>query len=189
MNNAIPSGAVVEGSINRPIVIGRITGAYGIHGWVRIQSSTEPREGILSYSPWWLRSNPNDQWRQRKVLDARPHAKSIVAGIDCCNDRNQALQLIGTEIAVERRQLPTLAPGEHYWADLIGLQVRTVDGVALGPVQSIISTGANDVLVIRAEREWLIPYIPDKVLKNVDFECGVMIVDWDPKFQGQDSTT
>ena len=89
-----------------------------------------------------------------------------------------------TEIAINREQLPRPEAGEYYWQDLTGLQVRTVNDVDLGKVTGLMETGANDVLVVKAEdgRERLIPFIREQVVTQVDLEAGTMTVDWDPEF-------
>ena len=89
---------------------------------------------------------------------------------------------MGAEIYVERAALPRAKPGEYYWSDLEGLEVRLEDGTSLGTVSHLFSTGANDVLVVRGQRERLLPYVPGEVVKRIDLEGRVMVVDWDPEF-------
>jgi len=86
------------------------------------------------------------------------------------------------EIGVRRDQLPPAAPGEYYWHDLLGLDVVDLHGEALGRVDHLLETGANDVLVVQGERERLIPFVPGKVVMRVDLEGGVIQVDWDKEF-------
>jgi 16S rRNA processing protein RimM len=90
--------------------------------------------------------------------------------------------LRGTEILVPREALPPPAPGEYYWVDLEGLRVVNVDGTDFGTVSHLFSTGANDVLVARGDRERLIPFVDPDYVRSVDFEAGVVTVDWDPEF-------
>ena len=90
--------------------------------------------------------------------------------------------MIGNDIAICRNQLPTADTGEYYWADLVGLRVRTVEGVELGTVDHLMETGANDVLVVRGDRERLIPFVRGPVIREVDLEHGCIEVDWDPQF-------
>lgn len=162
------------------VVIGRINGIYGIHGWVRVFSYTDPRARILDYSPWRLEQG--ELWVARDVLDGHPQGKGIVVRLEGSGDREAARGLIGKRIAVQRTQLPGLAPGEYYWADLIGLQVTTREGRMLGRVYDLMETGANDVLVVKGDRERLIPYLPGQVVLEVDREQGTLLVDWDPDF-------
>lgn len=162
------------------IVIGRFVGVYGIRGWLKLESYAEPREKIFDYSPWWLQSGGN--WREVSVAEGRPHGKGLVARLDGIEDRDQAAALTGVDIALKREQLPALPEQEYYWSDLIGLRVVTTDGTGLGEVSNLIETGANDVLIVRGERERLVPYIRDRVVTRIDLEGGVIEVDWDADF-------
>lgn len=162
------------------VVLGRISGVYGVKGWVRIYSYTSPRANILDYSPWFLKGRAG--WERRELEKGRPHGKGVVAKIKGCDDRDRAAELVHREIAVERSQLPETGPGEYYWADLKGLKVFTLDGVDLGTVDHLFETGANDVIVVTGERERLIPYLWGDVIREVDLDAGVMTVDWDPEF-------
>lgn len=162
------------------IPLGRITGVFGVRGWLKVHSDTEPRDNILRYSPWYLQSG--DAWEPRKLLDGHAQGKGLVARIQGCGDRDQAAALMGRLIAVPREQLPELEQGEYYWNDLEGLRVVTADGVELGRVSHLFGTGANDVLVVVGERERLLPYVWDQVILAVDLEAGLIRVDWDPEF-------
>jgi 16S rRNA processing protein RimM len=162
----------------RMLVLGHISGVYGVRGWVKIFSETEPRENILTYSPWYLDGSREPQ----EVAEGRLQGKSLVARMKGCNDRDQAAALVGQEISVRRDQLPPPSADELYWADLEGLAVVTVEGVPLGRVDRLFATSANDVLVVKGECECLIPFLWDDVVKEVDFDRGEMLVDWDPDF-------
>jgi len=162
------------------VTVGRISGLYGVRGWVRVYSHTEPREGIVRYSPWYLRLG--GEWRPVAVAEGRRHGKGVVARLEGCEDRDQAARLMGAEIAVRRDQLPPLPEGDYYWTDLEGLRVVNREGVELGTVERLMETGANDVLVVRGERERLVPYLPGRVVLGVDLEGGEIRVDWDPDF-------
>jgi 16S rRNA processing protein RimM len=106
----------------------------------------------------------------------------LVAAIPDCVDRDRAAALVGAEIWVERGRLPRAKPGEFYWCDLEGLEVVNEAGIVLGTVSHLFATGANDVLVVKGERERLIPYVPGEVVKQVDLEAQRMRVDWDAEF-------
>ena len=162
------------------VTLGRITGLYGVRGWVKVFSHTEPRDNILRYNPWQVRLK--GQWRALRLAEGRAHNQGIVARLEGYADRDAAAVLLGADIAVQREQFQPLANGEYYWADLIGLKVVTTDGVGLGVVDGLMETGANDVLVVRGERERLIPYLPGQVVVAVDREAGELRVDWDPEF-------
>lgn len=162
------------------VTVGKVAGLYGVRGWVKVYSHTEPRDNILKYSPWHLRLR-DERWTM-EVLEGRRHGKGIVASLTGCEDRDAARRLLGADIRVARSQLPPLAPDDYYWIDLVGLRVVNRDGVELGRVDHLLETGANDVLVVQGDRERLIPYVPADVVLQVDLQDGVLRVDWDADF-------
>ena len=166
----------------RRILVGRIHGAFGVRGEIKLESFTEPAESIFRYQPWTLR---DAQGREREIsgVRGRETGKHVVATFPDVVDRTTAEALQGLEIHVPRDALPPARPGEFYWADLEGLSVVTVDGVALGTVSHLFSTGANDVLVARDdERERMIPFVQPQYVTSIDIDAGVITVDWDPDF-------
>ncbi len=162
----------------RRIVLGTVTGPYGTHGWVRIRSSTDPPESILRYAPWQV--GRDGRWSAVGVAEGRMQGRGVVARFAGCHGRDEALGYRGCEIAVERSRLPDLVDGEYYWTDLVGLRVVTTGGVGLGEVVRMLETGANDVMVVRADGERLIPFLPGRVVQSVDVERGAIVVDWHP---------
>jgi len=162
------------------VVVGKVTSSYGIRGWVKVYSFTEPVTNILDYNPWYLKQD--HQWREFTLCEGRAHGKGVVAHLQTIDDRNQADLLRGFEIAVRRSQIPAAETGEYYWIDLIGCRVLTVEGEDLGVVEELMETGANDVLVVRGERERLIPYVVDEVVKDIDLEQKLIRVDWPADF-------
>ena len=161
----------------QPVVLGRITGLFGVRGWVKVYSYTEPREAVLEYDRWLL--SGKDDWREATVAEGQRHGKTIIARIDGYVDRDQAAALIGTEIAVPRTALPEVGKGQYYWSDLEGLRVVHCDGTELGRVAYLLETGANDVMVVEGEQERLIPFVMDKVVLGVDLDKGEIEVDWE----------
>ena len=162
------------------VVLGRVSGLFGVQGWVRVFSHTDPREGIVGYNPVFLKQR--DEWQPFEIEDGRAHGAGVVLKFAGCDDRDQATTLLQREIAVRRAQLPPPEPGEYYWADLEGLRVVTLDGVELGTVHSLFATGANDVMVVRGARERLVPFIRGDVIVEIDLERRLLRVDWDPDF-------
>ena len=162
------------------ITVGKISGVFGIKGWVKVFSFTDPRENILNYSPWLLKKG--SETRSIAVTDGKLQGKAVVAQLDGINDRNQAVGLTGWDIFITPEQLPKTAKGEYYWSDLIGLKVETTLGVQLGVVDSLLETGANDVLIVKGERERVIPFLQKQTIMNIDLDAGRIIVDWDPEF-------
>lgn len=162
------------------VVVGRIAGLYGVRGWVKIFSFTEPRENILSYSPWQL--SHGDEEIELAVADGRAHGKGLIAKLDGIDDRDVAARYVGAEIRVDRERFGRASKNEFYWVDLEGMQVETEDGQSLGEVAHLFATGANDVMVVEGRRRRLIPFVLDEVVKGVDRDSRTIVVDWDPEF-------
>ena len=162
------------------IVIGKISGIYGVRGWCKVFSHTEPRDNILKYSPLYLRVG--NEWQAVELLEGRQQGKGIVAHLKGCDDRDAAAALMGTEVAIKTEQRGSLEADEYYWSDLIGCQVETIDGIELGHIEKMMETGANDVIVVAGERERLIPFIQGDVVVEVDIAAKRVRVDWDPDF-------
>lgn len=164
------------------VVLGRIAGLYGVRGWVRVRSWTEPREALLDYREWLVGSG--DSWELKPVAEAKVHGKGLIARLEDMDDRDAAARLVGADVAVPRERLPEPAEGEYYWADLEGLEVRHRDGRVLGRVDRLIETGAHDVLVVRPgaaghDSEVLIPFVPGEFVLGVDLAAGIIDVDWE----------
>lgn len=182
------------------ITVGKIVGAFGIKGWVKVKSYTQPEENVLSYSPWQVFNSAgvNKQLiqqfgRELEVVAHNHRPQGLVVQLKGVDDRNQAELLVGVELAVELSKLPKLDAEDFYWHQLIGLRVTSeFDGrqIPLGEVVDILETGANDVLVVKAkhpeqgvdQRERLIPYVPEQFIKQVDLATGLLVVEWDPEF-------
>ncbi len=165
---------------DRRILLGRIVGVSGLDGSVKLHSFTEPRENIFRYRPWSLVLGA-----ETRVVDkpqGRPQGRGLVAKLPGVSDRDQAAALMGAEIWVARERLPKPKPGEYYWVDLEDLAVVTVEGVALGRVSHLFATGANDVMVVKGDRERLIPFVLGHAVKRVDLDARIIEVDWDPEF-------
>jgi 16S rRNA processing protein RimM len=162
------------------INVGKISGVFGVKGWVKVFSFTDPRENILTYSPWLLKKG--DETKTVEVIDGQLQGKTIVAQLAGVNDRDQAAGLMGWDVFITQDQLPAVAKDEYYWSDLVGLKVETIDGVQLGVVDSLLETGANDVIVVQGERERAIPFLQGQTIIDIDLNEGRIIVDWDPEF-------
>jgi 16S rRNA processing protein RimM len=160
------------------VVVGRIGGAHGVTGAVRVTSFTVPPDNILSYRPWLV--GDAERYREVRVVGAREHGQGFVVRLEGVEDRDQAQVLSGRLVAVPREALPEpAADDEYYWEDLLGLEVTEVGGRRLGVVRRLMETGAHDVLVIAGEGggETLIPFAAPFVLE-VDLEQGRLWVDW-----------
>ena len=166
---------------DRMLLLGRLHGAFGVRGEVKLESFTDPPARIFRYQPWTLR---DAQGRERALAGAtgREGGKGLVATLPDIADRDAAEALRGSEVWVPRSVLPPPAPGEYYWVDLEGLRVANLEGVDFGVVSHLFSTGANDVLVARGERERMIPFVEPEYVRSVDFDAGLVTVDWDADF-------
>ncbi len=160
------------------IVVGKIGSTYGIKGWLKIFSFTEVITDIFDYNPWYMEDG--DGWKCIEVKTGREQGKSLVAHLSGYNTPEEARVLTGKKIAVRRSQLADLAENEFYWTDLEGLMVIDQHGHELGRILYLLATGSNDVLVIQHQgKEYAVPYLPGKVVKNIDLAKRVMHVDWD----------
>jgi 16S rRNA processing protein RimM len=167
-------------SAERRVLLGKVLGALGLRGELKLQSFTRPREALFGYQPWILAQ----RGVERQLFGARgeDNGRHLVARFPGIEDRTAAEALRGAEIWILRSQLPPPQPGEYYWVDLEGLRVRNLEGVDFGVVSHLFDTGANEVLVAHGERERLIPFVQPDFVKSVDFEAGCITVDWDPDF-------
>lgn len=174
-----------EPAADYSLVAGKITGCYGIKGWVKIHSFTDPQENFLAYGNWRLQRR--GQLEPIEFDAGRRHGKGLIAHIVGVDDRTAAEAYRGLEVAVRKDSLPALEEGEYYWHQLQGLQVWCLqqgERVLLGTVDYLIETGANDVLVVKACEgsvdgdERLIPYLWDDVVKTIDLAAGTIEVDW-----------
>jgi 16S rRNA processing protein RimM len=162
------------------ILVGRISGLFGVKGWIKAFSYTEPRANIVRYSPWHLLCAGGE--RVIEVASGRCHGEAVVAKLQDVDDRDAAALLVGADIEVGYQQLERLPIGEYYWAQLLGLEVIDVQGRALGVVDHLLRTGANDVLVVEGDRQRLIPFVQGAIVKDIDLAAGVMRVDWAPDY-------
>jgi len=166
--------------------LGSINGTHGLKGGVKIFSYTDPLKAILDYSPWILRKGEAE--REITVKVGQASGKRLIAQFEGVETRDQAEGLIGYEIHVKIDAMASLEKGELYWFQLEGLAVKTSSGEALGKISHMLETGANDVMVVDPtedsidKQQRLIPYLEGDVVKEVDQEIGVVIVEWDSDY-------
>ena len=163
------------------VIMGHITGPYGVLGWVKVFPYTETPDGLLNYPTWWLSRKEKD-WQETMLLDGYVNGDKLTVKLAQCASRDEATQLKGMKIAIPRNRLPHLPDsGEdgYYWSDLIGATVVNLQGQKLGNVAGLLETGANDVLRVQKlnEKERLIPFI-DPVVISVDLNLRQITVDW-----------
>lgn len=165
------------------VVLGRFGAPYGVKGWVRLMSFTDPRDNILAYRHFKLRDG--EELRDVEIDESRPQGKGFVAHVKGCDDRDETRRYTGRELLIEKRALPALESGSFYWHQLEGLTVVTLGGQELGRIDHLMETGANDVVVVKPTptsidgEERLIPYVKGQVIREIDLEGGLMRVDWE----------
>lgn len=171
------------------LVVGQLAGVFGVKGWVKVRSFTQPEENILDYGPWRLRTSSGVRTFEVDAYNLRP--QGLVVHFKGVDDRDVAALLGRAEIEVDKAELPELTDGEYYWHQLIGLKVVAEDtggDCLLGRIADMMETGANDVMVIRPvegsldDRERLVPYVPGIYVTRVDLTAGEVRVNWDPEF-------
>tara|TARA_B100001057_G_scaffold353004_1_gene354773 strand:- start:9129 stop:9632 length:504 start_codon:yes stop_codon:yes gene_type:complete len=163
--------------VSNPVILGRVSGLYGIKGWVKVFSYTVPRNSILNYKELYL--GQEKDWQPVRLSGGRCHGKSIILKFKDFKDRTEAETLIDKDIATKRDNLPELENGHYYWSDLIGLKVIQANGHELGTVKKFIETGTHDVMVVEGSQEILIPFVYKEIIKNVDLVRQFIDVDWD----------
>ena len=159
------------------VLVGRLGGAFGIKGWLKVSSFTSPLDNIFAYTPWRLRGK--HATLEVQPLEGRLHGKGAIVRFAGIDDRDRAEELKGMDIVVGRELLPEPEPGHYYWADLEGLRVERLDGTVLGHVTRMMEAGAADVMVVTGETRQLIPFVMGEVVAQVDLEAGCIRVDWD----------
>ncbi|HOP23116.1 MAG TPA: ribosome maturation factor RimM [Gammaproteobacteria bacterium] len=157
---------------NGRILIGKISGCFGIKGWVKVFSYSNPRENICTYKDWLIDGT------LFKSVQSKKHGKNIVAKLKDVDSIEEAQMFIGQKIEITEQQLPKLKNDEYYWNDLIGLDVSNTNGISFGEIVNLMETGVNDVLIVKGNRERLIPFLIPETVLNVDLENKTMLVDW-----------
>lgn len=166
------------GSIDKAmfLVVGKFGSTFGVKGWLKVHSYTEYGPDIIEYKPWHI-ANANG-WNAITIEDYKVQSSGVLVKLSGIDAPEDARQFTGKEIAITRSQLPKLPSNEYYWSDLEGLNVVNTEGQDLGKVQYIMATGANDVLVVKGEKEHAIPYLPT-VIKEVDMANKQILVNWE----------
>ena len=160
---------------NDEICVGHVTGVQGLKGWVKVYSNTDPRENIVKYSPWMLKAAEATLTLE---VNGRLQGRLVLAKLAGIESREAAAELIGNKIYIWPEQLPALDKDEYYWSDLIGMQVETLASEVLGQVDDMMETGANDVMVVKGDKERLIPFVLEDIVCEVDLANRRIVVDW-----------
>jgi 16S rRNA processing protein RimM len=185
-----------KGAAATHVVMGRIGAPYGIKGWVKLISFTDPVENLLDYRHFWLAGSAGQPGAGTEAIEtierieideARPQGQALVGHIKGCDVREATRAYTGRELLLPKSELPALEEG-YYWHELEGLRVVNLAGEDLGVVDHLLATGANDVLVVRGDassvdkEERLLPYLEGRVVKEVDLAAGLLRVDWEKDY-------
>lgn len=171
------------GAAMKRLVVAELVGLHGVRGGFKLRSHCDPPERLFRYKSLELRRGDRSlpvHWRSRNAV-----TEGFIVEIDGIGNRDEAALWLGAEISIPRSELPRLKPGQYYWVDLEGLQVRGVaDDFDFGVVQKVLDTGANLVIQVRdpSGKERLIPFAEPDYVKSVDLDAGLVRVDWDPDF-------
>ncbi len=169
-------------SAERRVVMGKIVGAHGVGGMVRVDSFCDPPEALLKYKEWWL-ARPGVPGRVAAVLRGQASTRGLLVSLADVTDRDVAAAMKGLEISIDRARLPDLGENQYYWADLEGLTVVTAAGQSLGVVDHLFDSGAHPILVTQdGVKQRLIPFVWERVVLSVDQAQRQILVDWDPDF-------
>ncbi len=172
---------------NEKLVVGKLGASYGIRGWLKVFSYTEHAESIFDYAPWYI--NQKGKLVEVKLESWKRHNNGYVCKLEGLDVREDVQFYTNLEILIEPASLPQLSEEEFYWRELFGMQVFTTKGYHLGEVIDLLETGSNDVLVVKAnlkdafgQKERLIPFLEEQVIKLIDRDAQRIEVDWDPGF-------
>ncbi len=184
------------------VEVGRIAGAWGLKGWVKVQPFAADPQALFTSRRWFLQPAPTPIARPvglpagplpsvLNITSVREHGDGVVALGDELTDRNVAEALRGARVFVSRASFPAPEPDEFYWIDLIGLTVVDRQGLTLGEVIGLLETGPHCVLRLRVpgaaadapldEAERLIPFV-DAYVDKVDLPARRIHVDWSADF-------
>ena len=166
---------MTEPGADDTVALGRINGVWGTRGWIKVFSDTDPPEAIFDYQPWLL--DESDQ--TLAVAEWRRQGPRLVARVEGVDSPEAATALVGKELSAPRSSLPTLEPGQYYWADLVGSEVVNLEGHVYGRIERLVATGANDVIEVTGDHgTTLIPFIPELYVKSVDLAAERVTVNW-----------
>jgi len=164
----------------RRVEVGRLGAAHGVRGWLRVQSFTDPPQRLFEWRRWLLQPEGGAA-REVRVTESRPQGNGWIAKLDGIEERDAASRLAGQMVLVDREELPPTQGREVYRADLVGFEVKNVEGAVLGVVDHFVDTPGNAVMVIRGAREYLVP-VTAQHLRQIAASDRTLIVDWPEDF-------
>ena len=162
----------------RAVVLGQVGAPHGVQGWVKVTSYTDPAAGITRYPQWTLVRG--GETRQVRLLEWKRAGQAMAVRLEGIETIEAARALTGSEVQVDRTELPPVGPREHYLHDLLGLEAVNREGVALGRIEEFLELPAHPVAVLRDGKvERLVPMVPERLVA-VDPEAGRVTFDWHP---------
>lgn len=180
MSRKTASGVTVPEDL---VLVGYVSGAYGIQGWVRIKPYSDEAGALLHAKTWWL---DKPDFHDVDMMQAKSHGGEVVARLMGVAGRDAAEALKGATVQISRSHFPALSGDEFYWIDLIGLEVENLQGERLGVVKDLMDNGAHPILRVvspdspkteSTQQEQLIPFV-DEFIKTVDQQAKKITVDW-----------
>jgi 16S rRNA processing protein RimM len=159
------------------IQLGFVGAPFGVRGWVKLRSHTDPPERLLDHRS--LRIGQGSVWQSYRIEASGRSGGALTVKLKGVEDRDQAQALRGAQVCVLRSELPQRDDKDFYRADLIGCDVVNLAGLGLGQVRHFIETPAQVLMVVRGAREFWIPAVPLH-LRRVDLQARRVVVDWDP---------
>jgi 16S rRNA processing protein RimM len=158
------------------IQLGVVGAPYGVRGWVKLRSHTDPPERLLEHRD--LQIGRDGAWASYRIEASGRSGGALTAKLAGVEDRDQATALRGAQICVARFELPPRDDKDFYRADLIGCEVVNLGGVGLGVVQHFVETPSQTLMVVRGEKEYWVPAVPQHI-RRVDMQARRVVVDWD----------
>jgi 16S rRNA processing protein RimM len=178
VNAAVLNPRLARDTVVAWMELGRLGAPFGIKGWIHVESHTDPPERLLEYREWVLRLAGGERLK-RCIAEGRSHADALVVHLEGVADRDAAASLTGAVIEVDRAALPRLSEREYYRADLLGCQVRNLEGADLGSVSHFTHAPTGVVMVTRmpdGREHWVLA--DPAHLRKVDLAARRILVDW-----------
>ena len=166
----------MSGESSSLIELGVVGAPFGVRGWVKLRSFTDPPDRLLQHRRVQL--GLGGTWTVYTIEASGRSGGQLTAKLSGVNDRTRAQTLRGAKVGVPRSELPQRDDKDFYRADLIGCEVMNLAGIHLGKVQHFVETPAQVLMVVRGEREYWVPAVPQH-LRRVDLAARQVVVDWE----------
>jgi 16S rRNA processing protein RimM len=166
----------MSGESSSLIELGVVGAPFGVRGWVKLRSFTDPPDRLLQHRRVQL--GLGGTWTVYTIEASGRSGGQLTAKLSGVNDRTRAQTLRGAKVGVPRSELPPRDDKDFYRADLIGCEVMNLAGIHLGKVQHFVETPAQVLMVVRGEREYWVPAVPQH-LRRVDLAARQVVVDWE----------